>query len=90
MEKIEGASIRNATIRNHESVVEATVQVPVAELRRVVEALGGGDEQVLVTDLSADTATVLVRKRVDLQTPVDRAASDLRLELADRLTEERT
>ena len=89
-EKLASETIRNSTIRSGETMAEATVQVPASELRRVVAALAADGEQVLVTELTADTATILVRKWVDGDSSADRAASDLRLELAERLAEERT
>lgn len=88
-EKLASETIRNSTIRNAETVAEATVQVAASELHRVVAALAADGEQVLVTDLSADNATILVRKWVDGESSAERAASDLRLELAERLAEER-
>src|SRR5581483_2302124 len=89
-EKLASETIRNSTIRSGETMAEATVQVPASELRRVVAALAADGEQVLVTELTADTATILVRKWVDGDSSAERAASDLRLELAERLAEERT
>lgn len=89
-EKLASETIRNSTIRSSETIAEVTIQVPAAEVRRLVAALAADGDQVLVTDLTADTATVLVRKWTDGQSSAERAASDLRLELAERLTEERT
>jgi small conductance mechanosensitive channel len=89
-EKLASETIRNSTIRSSATIAEAAVQVPVADVRRAVAALASDGEQVLVTELTVDTATILVRKWVDGETSVERAASDLRLELAERLAEERT
>jgi hypothetical protein len=38
-----------------------------------------------VTDVSADTATIVVRKWVPGESVAERAASDLRIALAERL-----
>jgi len=84
-EKIASASIRNSTIHSSNTLAEVSVQVPVAGLRRTVEALGADGDEVYVTDLGTDTATVLVRRWVDEEGAADRAASDLRIALAERL-----
>ena len=84
-EKIASDSIRNSTIHSSNTLAEASVQVPVAGLRRTVAALGADGDEVYVTDLGADTATVLVRRWVDEEGAADRAASDLRIALAERL-----
>jgi small-conductance mechanosensitive channel len=86
-EKLASETIRNATIRRSDSVAEAAVRIPFsADLRGAVEALKGVGDEVLVTRLAED-ATVVVRRRlqgVDLEL----AASELRLEIADRLKAE--
>jgi small-conductance mechanosensitive channel len=84
-EKLASDTIRNSTIRNPQSHAEATVQVPSANLRATVKALESDGDEVYVTDLSGDTATVLVRRRVAVWGIADRAASDLRISLAERL-----
>src|SRR6476620_2033789 len=84
-EKIASDAIRNSTIHSSNTLAEASVQVPVAGLRRTVEALGADGDEVYVTDLGTDTATVLVRRWVDEEGAADRAASDLRIALAERL-----
>jgi small-conductance mechanosensitive channel len=84
-EKLASTSIRNSTIRSPQTLAQATVQVPTAGLRRTVDALSGAGEEVFVTDLAADTATVVVRKWVPGEGAADRAASDLRIALAERL-----
>jgi hypothetical protein len=50
-----------------------------------VEALGTDGDEVYVTELAADKATVVVRRRVVGQGVAERAASDLRIALAERL-----
>ncbi len=88
-ERLASETIRNSTIRSAHTVVEVTVQVPAADVRRTRRAAWCRTAtQVLVTDLTADTATIVVRKHVDDEPSADRAASDLRLELADRLAQE--
>jgi small-conductance mechanosensitive channel len=84
-EKIASDSLRNSTIHSSNTLAEASVQVPVAGLRRTVEALGGDGDEVYVTDLGADRATVLVRRWVEEEGVAERAASDLRIALAERL-----
>jgi small-conductance mechanosensitive channel len=83
-EMLASDSIRNSTIRSPHTLAEASLQVPASGLRRMVEALGGEGDEVFVTDLGADTATVLVRRWVDEEGAADRAASDLRIALAER------
>jgi small-conductance mechanosensitive channel len=84
-EKLASETIRNSTIRSTETLAEVSVEVPSANLRRTVEALGADGDEVLVTGLSVDTATVVVRRRVSRESVVDRVASDLRVALAERL-----
>jgi hypothetical protein len=65
-----------------------TVQVPAsADLRQVLESLQGEGEEVYVSDLAGDTASIVVRKWVPGEAVAEQAASDLRLSLADRLKE---
>ncbi len=84
-EKLASDSIRNSTIRSAETQVEASIQVPFANLRQAVDALGGGGDEVYVTDLTGDRATVVVRRWVPGEGAAERSESDLRLELAERL-----
>jgi small conductance mechanosensitive channel len=84
-EKLASESIRNSTIRSSETVAEVQVQVPAsADLRTVLGALHADGEEVYLTDL-ADKATIVVRKRVPGQGDTERAESDLRLSIAERL-----
>jgi small-conductance mechanosensitive channel len=85
-EKLASQTIRNSTIRSSETYAEATVQVPAANLRETVDSLADLAEQVYVTDISGDKATVTVRKRVSGESVAERAASDLRIALAERLS----
>jgi len=84
-EKLASDTIRNSTIRNTQMRAEATVSVPVANLQRAVAALGAEGEEVYVTDLAGDQATIVVRRWVPGQGVAERASSDLRLALAERL-----
>jgi small-conductance mechanosensitive channel len=84
-EKLASVTIVNSTIRSARTLVEVTVQVPAtADLRRTMEALRAGGDEVYVTDLT-DIAKLTVRRWVERERTVEAAASDLRLELADRL-----
>ena len=79
--------MRNSTIRSAETLAEVQVQVPAsADLRAVVNSLQRDDEEVYVTDLG-DKATIVVRKRVPRVGDTERAESDLRLSVAERLRE---
>jgi small-conductance mechanosensitive channel len=87
-EKLASETIRNSTIRSPETLAEVTVQVPLsADLRAVVIALEQGANEAFVTDLCADDATIVVRTWIPTERQADRAASDLRLTVHDRLRE---
>jgi small conductance mechanosensitive channel len=84
-EKLASESIRNSTIRSAETLAEVQVQVPAsADLRAVVGSLQKDGEEVYVTDL-AEKATIVVRKRVPRIGETERAESELRLSVAERL-----
>jgi small-conductance mechanosensitive channel len=84
-EKLASVTIVNSTIRSARTLVEVTVQVPAtADLRRTIEALRAAGDEVYVTDLT-DIAKLTVRRWVERERTAEAAASDLRLELADRL-----
>lgn len=90
-ERLASETIRNSTIRNSTALAEATVQVPIdAKLRETVKALESDGDEVYVTDLSGDKATIVVRRRVSGEAAAERAASDLRLKIAERLQTEAT
>jgi small conductance mechanosensitive channel len=90
-ERLASETIRNSTIRSSTTLAEASVEVPIdAKLRQVVQSLQSEGEEVYVTDLSGDTATIVVRTRVSGEGAAERAASDLRLKIAERLAEEAT
>ena len=84
-ERLASETIRNATIRSAESFAEASVEVPSANLQATVHALEADGDEVYVTALAGDKATVTVRRRVSAEGIVDRDASDLRIALARRL-----
>ncbi len=84
-EKLASDTIRNSTIRSPETLAEASIDVPVANLRRTVDALGVDGDDVYVTALTADKATVVVRRWVSGEGAADRISSDLRLAIAERL-----
>ena len=84
-ERLASETIRNATIRSAETFAEAAVEVPSANLRATVKALETDRDDVYVTALTIDKATVTVRRRVPVEGLVDREASELRIELAARL-----
>jgi small conductance mechanosensitive channel len=84
-QKLASETIRNSTIRSTRTLAEASVQVPAAKVKEMVTALGAEGEEVYVTDLSGDNATIVVRKWVPGEGQAERAASDLRIALAERL-----
>jgi small conductance mechanosensitive channel len=84
-EKLASETIRNSTIRSAETLAEVQVQVPASvDLRAVVNSLHEDGEEVYVTDLG-DKATIVVRKRVLRDGDTERAESELRLSVAERL-----
>ncbi len=89
-EKLASETIKNATIRRQESLVEVTIQVPAsADLRAVENSLQGIAEEVYVTDLNADKATLVVRKRIPFGEERLHAESALRVAVADQLKQQR-
>jgi small conductance mechanosensitive channel len=87
-EKLASDTIRNSTIRSPLTLAEVTVQVPAsADLQKVVESLKVDGEEVYVSDLASDTASIVVRRWVPGEAVAEQAASDLRIALAARLKE---
>ena len=87
-ERLASESIKNATIRSQRSVAEVTIQVPAtADLRAVASSLNGIAEEVYVTDL-ADKATIVLRKHVPLDGQRERAESELRMAIAEKLKQQ--
>lgn len=85
-EKLASDTIRNSTIRSESSLAEVTVEVPAGpDLRGVVESLKGEGEEVFVSDLTGDKATILVRKWIPGEGSAEQAESELRIVLAERL-----
>jgi small conductance mechanosensitive channel len=85
-EKLASDTIRNSTIRGRDTFVEVTTQVPAGPgLARVLESLEGLGDEAYVSELTADNATILVRRWVSDAGDVERAASDMRVALAERL-----
>jgi small-conductance mechanosensitive channel len=87
-EKLASESIKNATIRSRQSLAEVTIQVPATvDLRSVASSLNGIAEEVYVTDLT-DKATIVVRKHVPLDGQKERAESELRMAIAEKLKQQ--
>jgi small conductance mechanosensitive channel len=85
-EKLASDTIRNSTIRGRDTFAQVTVQVPAGPgLGTVLESLEGVGDEAYVSELAADKATILVRKWVADERDVERAASDLRVALAEQL-----
>ncbi|HEX3807618.1 MAG TPA: mechanosensitive ion channel domain-containing protein [Gaiellaceae bacterium] len=84
-ESLASGTIRNSTIRGSRTLAEASVQVPAANLKQTLKAIEAEGEEVYVTDLSGENATIVVRKWVPREGAAERAASDLRIALAERL-----
>lgn len=87
-EKLASESIKNATIRSRQSLAEVTIQVPATiDLRAVASSLHGIADEVYVTDLT-DKATIEVRKHVPLDGSKERAESELRMAIAEKLKQQ--
>jgi small-conductance mechanosensitive channel len=86
-EKLVSETLRNATIRSPRTLAEVTVHVPLtADLRTLLTSLQRDTTEAYLTEL-ADDATIAVRTWVADQGVADRAESDLRLTVHDRLRE---
>jgi small-conductance mechanosensitive channel len=84
-EKLASQSIRNSTIRSQRMLAEVTVQVPNRDLRERVRKLEQVGDEVYVTDVTGDNASVLIRTWVSGEHAVEAAESELRLKLAEQL-----
>jgi len=83
-ERLASQPIRNSTIRSQRTLAEVTVQVPEGPgLRERVKRLAELGDEVYVTDLSGDNATVLIRTWVSGEGAAEAAESELRLRLAE-------
>lgn len=84
-EKLASETIRNSTIRSTETLAEIKVQVPAsADVRQVLSSLRAAGDEVYVTDLT-DKATIVVRKRIPREGQAEAAASELWLDVSERL-----
>jgi small-conductance mechanosensitive channel len=86
-EKLASETIRNSTIRSSESLAEVSFEVPAAGLRETVRRLETEGE-VYVSNLSGEKATIVVRTWIPGEALAERAASDLRLRVSERLAVE--
>ncbi|HEV8459921.1 MAG TPA: mechanosensitive ion channel domain-containing protein [Gaiellaceae bacterium] len=84
-EKLASQSIRNSTIRSQRMLAEVTVQLPKRDLREHVKKLEQLGDEVYVTDVTGDNASVLIRTWVSSEHAVEAAESELRLKLAEQL-----
>jgi small-conductance mechanosensitive channel len=86
-EKLASQTIRNSTIRTPGGYVEATAKLPLqSDLRSVIESLSVDGDVARVVELGADDVTIAVRRRAPAGA-LGTAASDLRVEMAERLRE---
>jgi len=85
-EKLASQSIRNSTIRSQRMLAEVTIQIPNRDLRERVKKLEQVGDEVYVTDVTGDNASVLIRTWVSGEHAVEAAESELRLKLAEQLT----
>ena len=86
-EKLASETIRNSTIRSSESLAEVSFEVPAAGLRETVRRLETEGE-VYVSGLTGEKATIVVRTWIPGEALAERAASDLRLRVSERLAVE--
>jgi small-conductance mechanosensitive channel len=85
-EKLASDTILNSTIRGREARAEVTAEVPLGPgLGEMLESLQADGDEAYVSGLSVDHATILVRRWVANEEEAERAASDLRVALAERL-----
>jgi small-conductance mechanosensitive channel len=84
-EKLASQSIRNSTIRSQRMLAEVTVQIPNRDLRERVKKLEQVGDEVYVTDVTGENASVLIRTWVSGEHAVEAAESELRLKLAEQL-----
>jgi small conductance mechanosensitive channel len=85
-EKLASDTIVNSTIRSAETVAEVTAQVPAGPgLRQLLDSLRAEGEEVYVSDLTGEQATILVRRWVSGERAAESIESELRLAIAERL-----
>ena len=86
-EKLVSETLKNTTIRNERPVAEITVRLPLGtDLKAVTAALEPVGHEVVVTGLD-DHATIAVRRFVHHRESVERAQSELRIEVSETLRE---
>lgn len=84
-QKIAANSLRNSSIRSERTLAEVTVQVPsTVDLRELLGTLRALGDEAYMTDLG-DKATFVVRRWVPGEAHSEAAASELRLDVAERL-----
>ena len=87
-EKLASQTIRNATIRTPGGYVEVTARLPLeTDLRGVLQSLSVGGDVARVVELGTSEATIAVRRRAPEGRSLGEAASELRVEVAERLRE---
>jgi small conductance mechanosensitive channel len=85
-ERLASQTIRNSTIRTPGGYVEATAKLPLqSDLRGVLQCLSVDEDVARVVELGANDVTVAVRRRAPAGRLPGDAASDLRVEIAERL-----
>jgi len=87
-EKLASQTIRNATIRTPGGYVEVTARLPLeTDLRGVLQSLSVDGDVARVVELGTSEATIAVRRRAPEGRSLGEAASELRVEVAERLRE---
>jgi small-conductance mechanosensitive channel len=85
-EMLVSRTVRNSTIRNERPLAQISVRVPLGtDLRELVEVLEPDVDEVVVTQLGEQVATVAVRRYVGPGDGIESTQSKLRIEVADRL-----
>jgi small-conductance mechanosensitive channel len=85
-EKLASQTIRNSTIRTPGGYIEATARLPLSsDLRTVLSSLSADGDVARVVELGAKDVTIAVRRRAPAGGSLRDAASDLRVEIAERL-----
>jgi small-conductance mechanosensitive channel len=85
-DKLASQTIRNSTIRTPGGYVEASARVPLeTDLRAVLQCLSVDGDVARVAELGSGNATIAVRRRAPEGGRLGEAASDLRVEIAERL-----
>jgi len=86
-DRLVSETLRNSTIRSANRLAEVTVHVPLSgDVRGLVASLAADVSEAYVADLGSD-ATIVLRRWVDAGVPLEKAESELRLMVHDRLIE---